>query len=101
MPFAVPVQKKRKTATADDANLRTGLPDNFFQSVESIDRKIHLVRSTDTLQVPYIDVFITAGIQKTLRGVSGHTYPDIPFKIPDYLFKHSGPSYGWYSIALI
>lgn len=38
MTFPVAVKKKRKTAAADDANLCAGLPYNFLQSAESIDR---------------------------------------------------------------
>ena len=91
MTFPVAVKKKRKTAAADDTNLCAGLPYNFLQSVEPTDRQIHFICSTDTFQIPYIDVFITAGVQKTFRRISGYPYPDITFQVPDQLFKHDGP----------
>ena len=56
MTFPVAVKKKRKTAAADDTNLCAGLPYNFLQSLEPTDRQIHFICSTDTFQIPYIDV---------------------------------------------
>ena len=70
MTFPVAVKKKRKTAAADDTNLCAGLPYNFLQSAEPTDRQIHFICSTDTFQIPYIDVFITAGVQKTFGRIS-------------------------------